>query len=97
MLLVCAAANLCLGQELGGSCDSESLPRPQVDVAELSAQVCGLLTFRAVGQPPWWLFTLADTSPLLQPQITELSNFSDVPAPAVTRIVYTPQDMAARE
>jgi hypothetical protein len=31
------------------------------------------------------------------PQITKLSTFSEAPAPAVTRIVYTPQDMAARE
>ena len=52
LLLACCVAHLSAGQELGGSCDAESLPRPQVDVAELSAQVCGLLTCRAVWNSP---------------------------------------------
>lgn len=32
----------------------------------------------------------------LQAQIDELATFSDTPAPSVTRILYTPNDVAAR-
>jgi len=32
----------------------------------------------------------------LQAQIDELATFSDTPAPTVTRILYTPNDVAAR-
>ena len=32
----------------------------------------------------------------LQEQIDELAGFSDTPAPTVTRILYTPNDVAAR-
>lgn len=33
----------------------------------------------------------------LQAQIDELATFSDTPAPTVTRILYTPNDVAARK
>lgn len=39
---------------------------------------------------------LSVDSALLSSWITRLANFSDSPAPAVTRLVYTAQDLAAR-
>ena len=67
------------------SCASPDLPTPQVDIEGLSAQA------RA---PPTWLPPPPSRrSPY---QITHLATFSDSPAPSVTRIVYTANDLAAR-
>jgi hypothetical protein len=68
----------------------EQLPQPQVDIAALSAQVGCTAAVR-------FSIALCSRRALRVPQITKLSTFSEAPAPAVTRIVYTPQDMAARE
>jgi hypothetical protein len=84
-----AAADATCSSPLQGG---EQLPQPQVDIAALSAQARrGAAVARVRHQPS------RSRGSLHVPQITKLSTFSEAPAPAVMRIVYTPQDMAARE
>ena len=69
---------------------ASALPTPVVDAEALSAQACGYV-LRALGA------RREAHARAVAPQIMKLSLISEAESPAVTRIVYTKQDMEARE